>query len=157
MLEHWRQDIHKCSNIGPKGCKLASEFDGSIFSALDQYKAVKTNGDFPWWLSGSCWLYLLTFPADFQDPPWPECFSNWKLCRPKCGWGLPHFGRYSFKTQQSIFCMFASFSTFFRFWSLSIQGIGKKKHRWSLHRGSFFFSDRSPVHKVEPLLVLEAR
>jgi hypothetical protein len=50
-------------------------------------------------------------------------------------WNLPHFGRYSFQTQQSIFCIFASFFTFYQFLSLSIQGSRKKNHHWSLRRG----------------------
>jgi len=34
MLEHWRQDINKCWNIGPKGCKLASQIGWYGFSSL---------------------------------------------------------------------------------------------------------------------------
>ncbi len=68
--------------------------------------------------------------------------SNWKLYLPKCGrpvrqavLSLPHFGRYSFQTQQSIFCIFARFLTFYKLLSLSIQGSGKKNHHLSLRRG----------------------
>jgi hypothetical protein len=68
------------------------------------------------------------FPLYFQDAPWSEFCSNGKL-------NLPHFGRYSFQTQQSIFCIFASFFTFYQFLSLSIQGSRKRNHRWPLRRG----------------------
>jgi hypothetical protein len=47
------------------------------------------------------------------------------------------------KLSNLSFAYLHRFSHFFQFLSLSIQGIGKKKHRWSLHRGRFFFSDKT--------------
>jgi hypothetical protein len=41
MLEHWCQGINKCWNIGPKGCKLASQIRWYPFFSLGSIQGYK--------------------------------------------------------------------------------------------------------------------